>query len=1388
MNKILKVEFSTWTWQAVTAITILSLLLSAFPASFFVAQAQEPESEEEHLVAKKKPDFYICHATNSETNPYTKSPVSTESLAGGHGSNGVNDGDIVPPIDPYYPTGHNWESGQTIWDNDCNPPAPAPIKPLKLTAICVNPDGSALWRVRNPDNISPVDFTWEIYPNVVTGGPITANDGLLGTYFTTPQGGTLKIYWFDEYNQEKSTTKASNNTPCISTTLTLTKSVVGGDAAATSWIVAAEGYMGFSGEGTATRTFTQLEFPGEDRNYTLTESVAPGAGPQFYEAGDWQCTGNSVPLDGSTLTIKQGETVDCTVTNTYVAPRCENLIVNGSFEDEEVTSSAKWQRFGTVTGWAIAKVTDSTPTTLELHRDWSSNEAAYGYQYAELDGDHSTKITQTVPTLAGGLYELTWAFAPRHGVGAEQNQLSVTVDGVSVGTNGPASGSPDLKPTDWQYQSAQFTADDSTEITFADAGPSDSFGTFIDDAQLCLIREPLPPKDEEPEICSYTGVVTYMTPDAKKNNGQPVDANRRLASALDGVASYINYFGKEENDWQVSPLDFVSLGIQGELIYEFTGKVAVDQPGDDIAIWEVTGGPAAQQSDEKAKVYVSQDGVDYTYVGTLTGDGAVDIGPTGYDFVKFVKLVDDSVGVQGASGDGYDVDAITIIDGSCSEYATIVAHKIVCEDEADLPNYGKGGPNMTDTTATNWIGEEHPSCRLASDWEFEWTTNQTNDPGDMLVGQAGSPWNVFGPTDTNGMTATIVTPGMLNGNNKVWMREVLKDGYIPFTHHTATNNSNDVSAEVYCHTDVLNYDNRDFIGNVKMGETYQCVAWNSPEPKPQTCELTVVSDEMTLVVDTNKYAVPTYVHNSWTKNIADATWVWATDKVENPTTEEMYTFVDTFTVATPTAATLTIAADNWFVLYVNGTEVDDRAGQNSFQDFQKQTYDVTPYLVSGENELKVKVVNEPLGNGTYMNNPAGVLYRLELTGVDDCERTTEPEPEKPETRTVVGHKWHDLNRDGVWNDDEPTIPGWTIMATMGETSTTTTTDGDGAYSFTLPYGTWTIMEALDLGWEQTGLEVDGVPSETLTCEFILEALSPEEELAEAIFGAPQCDFGNDYIKDTPAPSYVIDGYKWNDENNDGIWNNEEVGIADWVITITDGEDTYSTTTNSSGYYQFIVTGGSWTVSEEQLPSWNQTATIQNGDPLLSPTCQFLVGDIQYGNEQALVYVSPEYRCEFGNHEVVTPPTPVPDDSDERSSRSGGTRTLRTVLPTPTVLGASTTNSCPFLIDFMQIGISNDSWEVTKLQMFLSIVMGLPTPVTGVFDSTTDANVKLFQERYRSEILDPWYERGIVPHNRPTGFVYKTTRWKINDIVCPGYEPYPSFDGENLTTNINLDGQ
>lgn len=162
--------------------------------------------------------------------------------------------------------------------------------------------------------------------------------------------------------------------------------------------------------------------------------------------------------------------------------------------------------------------------------------------------------------------------------------------------------------------------------------------------------------------------------------------------------------------------------------------------------------------------------------------------------------------------------------------ATVVAHKIICEDEAQLPNFGNGGPKMSANTAANWVAQ-NDSCRLAEGWEFEWTNDQSSDPGDTLVGRAGSPWTAFGPTDVNGRTETVIDLNTLTAD-RLWFREVLQDGFIPFTHgQNAGTNVDDVSAEFYCDTDVINYDNRDYIQGLENGATYHCVAWNSPIPE-----------------------------------------------------------------------------------------------------------------------------------------------------------------------------------------------------------------------------------------------------------------------------------------------------------------------------------------------------------------------------------------------------------------------------------------------------------------------------------------------------------------------------------------------------------------------------
>lgn len=188
--------------------------------------------------------------------------------------------------------------------------------------------------------------------------------------------------------------------------------------------------------------------------------------------------------------------------------------------------------------------------------------------------------------------------------------------------------------------------------------------------------------------------------------------------------------------------------------------------------------------------------------------------------------------VQGISHDKY----IVIHNNTCPTTAHIVATKIVCTNEADLPNFGDGnGPAITASTAANWISSAHPSCSLQPDWTFQWAPSGTSNPGDNSGSAAPSPWSSEGPTIAGG-TISFDVPAANNGGY-VWMREVLKSGYIPFSGWLSNGSStpstvDKFSAELYCSTDHLNYDNYDRVDNLVAGQTYNCVAWNVPTTPP----------------------------------------------------------------------------------------------------------------------------------------------------------------------------------------------------------------------------------------------------------------------------------------------------------------------------------------------------------------------------------------------------------------------------------------------------------------------------------------------------------------------------------------------------------------------------
>ncbi len=85
--------------------------------------------------------------------------------------------------------------------------------------------------------------------------------------------------------------------------------------------------------------------------------------------------------------------------------------------------------------------------------------------------------------------------------------------------------------------------------------------------------------------------------------------------------------------------------------------------------------------------------------------------------------------------------------------------------------------------------------------------------------------------------------------------------------------------------------------------------------------------------------------------------------------------------------------------------------------------------------------------------------------------------------------------------------------------------------------------------------------------------------------------------------------------------------------------------------------------------------------------------------------------------------------------------------------------CSYLLEYIKLGRNNNSVEVEKLERFLNEFEEEILPVNGIYEKIDFDAVSRFQEKYMSAVLSPW------SHNRATGYVYITTKKKINEIYC-----------------------
>ncbi|MDD4448399.1 MAG: SdrD B-like domain-containing protein, partial [Methanothrix sp.] len=196
-----------------------------------------------------------------------------------------------------------------------------------------------------------------------------------------------------------------------------------------------------------------------------------------------------------------------------------------------------------------------------------------------------------------------------------------------------------------------------------------------------------------------------------------------------------------------------------------------------------------------------------------------------------------------------------------------------------------------------------------------------------------------------------------------------------------------------------------------------------------------------------------------------------------------------------------------------------------------------------------------------------------------------------------GMKFEDLDGNGVRDESEPGLAGWTINLKSGDTvvATTTTTGPDGAYLFTgIAPGTYTVEEVAQSSWSQTYPASPG--SHTVT-------------LVSGVAGPNNIDFGN-------MRATGFGGMKFEDLDGNGAKDEGEPGLEGWTINLISGDTVVATaTTGPDGAYLFTgILPGTYAVEEVVQDGWSRsfpgpfgiyTVTLVSGVP--GPT------NIDFGN-------------------------------------------------------------------------------------------------------------------------------------------------------------------------------
>ncbi len=243
---------------------------------------------------------------------------------------------------------------------------------------------------------------------------------------------------------------------------------------------------------------------------------------------------------------------------------------------------------------------------------------------------------------------------------------------------------------------------------------------------------------------------------------------------------------------------------------------------------------------------------------------------------------------------------------------------------------------------------------------------------------------------------------------------------------------------------------------------------------------------------------------------------------------------------------------------------------------------------------------------------------------------------------IQGRKYYDYNQNGSKDSDDTWLKGWVIRlykdvrGIWQDISETRTTSNNGLFRFeNLEPGTYYTCEVLQEGWQQTGPVLGG--------QRIVNQ-SPNSNIDEA----PVCwqsvinqsgtrrtgrRFGNVQYGNILVTKY-------NDLNNNGQRDPEELVLPDWEITlkkVQDSDYAESSLTDIEGSVQFNnLLEAEYYLSETMKEGWQQTditCYLEEQESVTEDVQVDLVDPYDSENGQYLLNLNPgeTYNCEIGNH-------------------------------------------------------------------------------------------------------------------------------------------------------------